>query len=361
MKLHRAGLLGTIGTMGAPMQDTLMRIRKCAPARGIFLPVLLGVLLTLSGCPERHQAPASPGEKVIFAYSELPMSALFIVTLEKGFFAAEGIEVVRQRHEFGKLALRSVLDGKADMAIAGDTPIMFAAAAGEAVRVPAVVSTAEKSEGLIARRDRGIAAPRDLRGKRIGVTLGTTGDFFLDSLLTTLGFERTDVTVVNLAPGELAAALREGRVDAVTVWQPYLSLIIGEMGNRAVTFLDETIYSEIMCLATREEIVRTRPETVRKVLRALAKGERFIKEHPDESLRLVAGITGLDKDRLDDIWKDYDFRVSLGQSLLMSLEAQTRWARKAGRVAPSSKPNYLDFIYTDALLAVKPESVSLIR
>jgi hypothetical protein len=44
-------------------------------------------------------APARLGEKVIFAYPELPLSALFIVSLGKGGFTDEGVDVVRQRHE----------------------------------------------------------------------------------------------------------------------------------------------------------------------------------------------------------------------------------------------------------------------
>jgi NitT/TauT family transport system substrate-binding protein len=328
----------------------------------MVLGVLLAtLLLNLTGCPDRRSTPAGPAEKVLVACPPLPMSSLFIVTLQKDFFAAEGVDVVLQRHDYGKLALRSVLDGKADVAVAGDTPIMFAAMAGEPVRVLAVISTAEKSEAIVARKDRGISTPGDLKGKRVGVTLGTTGEFYLDSLCTTRGVSRKDVNVVDLGPGELAAAMREGRVDAVSVWQPFLAVIRTELGDRGITFLDETIYSEIMCVATHETFVRTRPEAVRRVLRALVKGESFIRDHPEESRRLVADFIHLDRALLDQVWSVYDFRVTLDQSLLVSLEDQTKWALRTGRAGRGMHPNYLDFIHADGLLAVKPSAVRLIR
>lgn len=322
--------------------------------------LLLLLLLTLACCTEQRKAPAGPGEKVVFAYPEQPMSSLFIVTLAKGFFTAEGIEPVLQRHPYGKPALRSVLDGAADIAIAGDTPIMFAATAGEKVRVLAVISTAERSEAIVARRDRGISSPEELKGKTIGVTLGTTAEFYMDSLLTTRGVERRDVKVVDLGPDELAPALRKGEVDAVVAWQPALYLIQTEMGGGGITFLDETIYSEIMCLASHDRLIRSRPEAVRKVLRALVRGEDFIRENPQESRRLVASSIGLDRKVLDEIWKVYDFRVRLGQSLLVSLEDQTRWVRRRGLIGKNTA-NYLEFIYSDGLMAVKPDAVKVIR
>lgn len=323
--------------------------------------VLIALPVLLATCQFQAKEPGGPADRITFAYPDLPMSALFMVSQAKGLFAAEGVEVVLQRHPFGKPALRSVLDGKADMAIAGDTPIMFAAAAGEKVRLLAMISTAEKSEAVVTRRDRGISVPEELKGKRIGVTLGTTGEFYLDSLLSTRGIGRQEVTLVDLTQDRMATALAQGEVDAVTVWQPVLTQLRAALGDRGVAFYDETIYSEIMCIATREDIVQSRPEAVRKVMRALVNGEAFLRNHPDEARRLVADFIKLDQALMDEIWNIYDFRVTLSQALLASLESQTAWARKTGRIGVAAKLNYLDYIYSEGLQSVKPEAVRLIR
>jgi len=322
---------------------------------------LFALLLLPASCTSKQNEPDGPPEKITFAYADFHMSALVIIAHLQGFFTAEGVDAVLQRHEYGKLALRSVLDGKADLATVGDTPLMFAVTSGEKVHVLSVISVAEKSEAIVARKDRGIMAPADLSGKTIGVSLGTTGDFFLEAFLASQGIQRTNVRIVDLPPQEMAAALAQGRVDAVSTWQPVVSRLRLELGGRGIIFHDETIYSEIMCVSARQDFTRSRPVAVRRVLKALVRSEGFIRDNPEEARRLVAGFIKLDKSILDDIWKIYDFRVTLGQALLVILEDQTKWAREVGRIDASVRPNYLDYIYSEGLQTVKPEAVRLIR
>lgn len=51
----------------------------------------------------------------------------------------------------------------------------------------------------------------------------------------------------------------------------------------------------------------------------------------------------------------------LDQTILMSLEDEARWAMREGLTDKKEPPNYLDFIYVDALEQVKPETVTIIR
>jgi NitT/TauT family transport system substrate-binding protein len=103
------------------------------------------------------------------------------------------------------------------------------------------------------------------------------------------------------------------------------------------------------------------PETIRKVLRALIKAEIFAQQDPVEARRLVADFIKVDKVLLDEIWPIYIMRVTLDQALLVDLEVQTRWLWKGGLTVRKDMPNYLDFIYTEGLLAVKPEAVRILR
>jgi hypothetical protein len=75
----------------------------------------------------------------------------------------------------------------------------------------------------------------------------------------------------------------------------------------------------------------------------------------------VAGFVKTDETLLDEIWDIYNYRVTLDQAFLMDLEDQTRWAIKHRLTKRKDMPNYLNFIYVDGLLAVKPEAVRIIR
>jgi NitT/TauT family transport system substrate-binding protein len=325
----------------------------------LFLPAIVVIALTITGC--QSQKPADPPEKVTIAYPTASNAILMYIAFAKDYFREEGLEATPQPHAFGKPALQSVLEGKADIATVGDTPIVFAVISGKKITTLAVIQTANKNEAIVARRDQGIAKPSDLKGEKIGLTLGTTGDFFADSFLLAQGIDRKHVKIIDLKPDEMATALSTGKVDAVSTWNPTLTQLKKELGSKGIIFFGESLYTETMCVVAGQEYVKKNPAAIKKVLRALLKAETFVQQHPEESRRLVAEFIKTDKVILDETWDIFTFRVALDQALLVDLEEQTRWAIKHRLTARRDMPNYLDFIYVDGLAAIRPDAVRIIR
>jgi hypothetical protein len=75
----------------------------------------------------------------------------------------------------------------------------------------------------------------------------------------------------------------------------------------------------------------------------------------------VAKTIAMPEATLRRIWPRLDLRVRLSQSLLASLEDQARWAIGARLVEGTMMPNFLRFIYIDAILAEKPSALTIIR
>ena len=313
-----------------------------------------------SGCtpPEKK---AGPREKVTIAYTAAFDAILVHIAFAKGFFTEEGLDAIPQPHAFGKPALESVLEGKADLAAVGDTPFVFAVMNGKQITTIATILASNGNNAIIARKDRGIAKPSDLAGKKIGVTFGTTGDFFLYSFLRFHGIDEKQVRRIDMKPGDLAEALGAEKVDAVSAWSPFHQLIQKNLGTNSVVFSAETFYTESFCIAATQEYVNRNPETIKKVLRALVKAENLVRQHPEESQRLVVEFTKADKAILKDAWDVFTFSVALDQSLLVDFEDQTRWVLRNRLTTRRDMPNYLDFIYDNALRSVKPAAVSIVR
>jgi ABC-type nitrate/sulfonate/bicarbonate transport system substrate-binding protein len=328
----------------------------------LLLPLLILIFLTpFVACQQKQAEVGVLPEKITIAYPKSVYSVLFAVAKSKGFFKAAGLEVVPQLHDFGKIAVQSMLEGKAEMAISGDTVAMFAIVRGQPIYIIAENMTSKRNEAIVARKDRGINKPIDLEGKKIGVALGTTGHFFLDSFLSVNGIRKEKIKIVNMKPGEMNDAIKKGAIEAVAVWQPHLKQLERQLGDNGVVFYDERIYSDIVCLSASRDFVKKRPEAVKKILQALIRAEAFVKENPDETRRLVADFLKTDKTIIDEIWDTLNFKVSLEQSLLVSLEDQTRWARENKLIESRETPKYLDHIDFDGLQAVKPAAVTVIR
>ena len=328
--------------------------------KGILVPLLLGAILLAQTSCKGQTKTADLHEKITIAYSTSSNAILVYIAFAKGYFAQEGLDVTAQPHPYGKPALASVLAGKADLATVADTPMVFAIMNGKKITTLATIQTSNRNQGILARRDRGISAPTDLSGKTIGVTLGTNDDFFLSAFLLTHGIGNQQVKQIDLKPDDMGAALASGRVDAISAFNPTLYLAQEGLGNNGAVFYGESLYTETFCLASLQDYPKQHPEAVKKVLRAVVSAEKFAQEHPEEARRLVADFIKIDKAMLDQFWPIFTLRVALDQSLLVDLEEQSRWAMKK-LTFPTTMPNYLDFIYLDGLLAVKPDAVRILR
>jgi len=311
----------------------------------------------------RQEKPKYMGslEKVTIAEAGQPIGALLYVAFKNGYFTNEGLDITLNPYTSGKDSLNSVLEGRADLATTAETPIMYTLLAGKTHHTIATIGTTEENMAVIARKDRGISTFSDFKGKKFGATSRTNGAFFLYTLLISNGISTDDVEIVNLRPEETFNALMEGKVDAVSTWNPHLVKLQKELGDKAISFYGKGIYVFTWNIVARKNFVIEKPEVTLKIVRALVKAEEFIRENPDEAKNIVARYLKIDRASLSELWGAYDFKVVLDQFLLVTFEDQARWAIRSNLTNATEVPNYLDYIYIDALEKVKPEAVTIIQ
>jgi len=99
---------------------------------------------------------------------------------------------------------------------------------------------------------------------------------------------------------------------------------------------------------------------VQKLVRALLKAEAFNRADPQRAQAVFAERLKVDPRALQG-WQDLDFHVDLRQSQLVTLEDEARWAMARGYADARAVPNFLPHLYLDALLAVQPERVTVVR
>ncbi|MBO9535555.1 NrtA/SsuA/CpmA family ABC transporter substrate-binding protein [Herbaspirillum sp.] len=279
----------------------------------------------------------------------------------QGYFASHQLSVQLRPYSSGKQALDAVLSEKADMATVADIPVMFAALNGVPVQVISTIFRTGQDHGLVARRDHGINQGSDLKGKRIGVTLSTSGHFALEVFLNRQRLDTRDVQLRNYPPDGLLQALVNGEVDAVSGWDPFLTLIQERLGAAALRFPGKDIYESIYNMVAPTPYLQQHPQTVIRLLQALEQGAQFCRTKPAAAADLLPRLTPEGKAALLAEWPSHHFGLELDQSLLLVLEDQSRWAIK-GRLSPvNTVPNFLDYIYVDGMKAVSPAEVTIIN
>jgi len=334
---------------------------RAARNTGVIVLIAMTIVLTcLPGCNRKdEQRTQRQRGQITIAVSPWPASAAIFVASEKGYFRDEGLDVVLQSHASGHLALDAVLTGKADFATAAETPIARAAINGKPLAITATLSTVDRAMLVIARRDRNIKGLDDLKGKKVGVTYGSTAEFFLHIYLTTSSVDPKTVRIVNIAADKIVAALMNGEADAVVTWPPYTDVLQSRLGGNGVVLEEPGLFTLTWNLVVVNELPRRDPDAITRVLRAVVRANRFIAEQPSEARAITAKNIGIDIREIDGSWKNYNMKASLDQSLILNLEDQARWMlkRKAGRAGRI--PNFMDFIYADGLKAADPDAVKI--
>jgi NitT/TauT family transport system substrate-binding protein len=169
------------------------------------------------------------------------------------------------------------------------------------------------------------------------------------------------VTVSFYPAADLPDALKNGKVDAITAFEPYAYLSGLAMPGKTITLPKSALFRETFNLVAMKAWAGQHPETLKKIIRAVDKAITFVQQNKQETISILVKNTKFSKEMLEAVWEDYIYEITLDNSMLAGLEDEARWAIQNKLVSTRTAPNYLDYYYLDAMKAVKPESVSIIK
>ncbi len=305
-------------------------------------------------------APAArAAETLRIAASRAPVSLPLYVAQQEGFFAQEGLDVTLTDCIGGTRCLQQLLDGGADLATTSEMPVVLHGFRQADVAVVATIVNASDNLKLIARKAAGIARSEQLDGRRVGVVAGTAAEYLLETHLLAVGVDPHHVTMVPIQAEETVAALRSGRVDAVAMWEPYGYAALHGDGAASVGLRLPLTggYIESYNLVASRRILGSRDAALARLLRAVDRAEAFIHARPADAQTVLRDRLALDQRFVDWVWNGLGFRLSLDQSLLSTMETETRWAQREGHVPGGARPNVLTLIYPGPLKSIKPGAV----
>ena len=325
----------------------------------ILIVVVVGFVWWKS-TPPQPQTYAGPVEKVTVGSYVGEYVALVYVADEKGYFKDEGIDLEIKPYQGGIFAIPDVLNGTIDMALGNEFAPVVRSFDFPKIRILASIDQTNSYE-LIARRDRGINTPADLRGKNIGIPKGSQSEFFLGTFLTFNKLSLKDVEVVYTKPFDLEDAIVSGTVDAILIWPPHSFNITKKLGANGVAWGAQSGQDAYFVLIGSEDLVKKRPQVVERMLRALVKAEEFVKNNTSGAKMIVMRRTKTDEEYIKYVWPANNFTISLNQAMVLTMEDEARWAVANKLTDKTMIPNYFKFIYFDALEKVKPEAITIIR
>ena len=320
----------------------------------IILALIVVVVLPLS------RPPPSPEEPLTIAGGTLESSILTVAAEEKGFFKENGLNVTFREYPAGAYAVKELLSGTADIACAAEFVGVTNSFRSPDLRIIAITAKSNAIV-LIARNDRGISTPADMRGKTIAFSNGTIAEFFLGRHLTLNGMTMQDITARHLGPSDVVKSVVSGDADAAVVWDPYQYQIEQQLGRNFTVLSVQDGQSYYWVTYTRSDVIRTRPELIRRYLRALDASEDYVSLHEDEAKKILARRMNITDEYANRTWQKNRYGLSLDQGLILAMEDEARWMAVQNMTGGKTPPSYLDMIYQDAMRETKPGTVTVIR
>ena len=267
----------------------------------IAFAAVLVTALTL-GCLYPWMGGSSQPPLVV-AINPWPGYEFATLARELDFFKQEGINV--RLVELSSLGdSRRVFErGQADGFFATNVELLYTK--DKLQRKPRITMVADYSNGadvLIAPKP--IADPSGLKGKRVGVELGSLNAIILARALSLNGLTWQDVDAINMPAIDMENALKSGKIDAAVSYPP-MSIEILKNPEMRVIFSTSSIPGEIVdVLIFDDSIIRQRPKDIEAFHRAYHRAQQFAITSPDRSMKIMASRERLSPEQFRECMTD---------------------------------------------------------
>jgi NitT/TauT family transport system substrate-binding protein len=291
-----------------------------------------------------------------------PGAAPLLVALGKEYFSQQGLDVDVRYFDSGKVALNTMFaENNLDIVVVAQTPIVAASFDRQDFAIVSGLSSSLNDVKILVRNDRNIQSVEGLRDKRIGVTKGTTGHYFLGLVLAQNNLDFGDIRMMDFPASELADALYSGQVDAISAWEPYIYNAQKKLEENASLLNTENTFRTDYYLVSPKDWIEKNPEVLQRFLKAVDEANIFIAQYPKESQDIIVASINLEPQLIRSIWNDYVYALFLDQAIVLSLEQQSRWIVASKIIQKNIPANYLNFISSEALQVLKKTAVTIIQ
>ena len=212
-------------------------------------------------------------------------------TLEKRL-ADQGTTVQWTEFPGGPQLLEGLNVGSIDFGVTGETPPVFAQAAGADLLYVAHEPPAPTSEAILVPKDSPVTSVKELKGKKVVLNKGSNVHYLLVRALQDAGLDYKDIQTVFLPPADARAAFERGSVDAWVIWDPYQAAAEQQLNARTLRDGTGLVDNNQFYLATRP-YAQAHPSVITTLVDEIRKTGEWSRANPDEVTEQVAPLLGL--------------------------------------------------------------------
>jgi NitT/TauT family transport system substrate-binding protein len=256
----------------------------------------------LAGCGDDKDEPSTGGStaKVTFGYiGDYNGSSLPAIANKQKLWEKYGLDATLKVFTTGPVQIQAMQTGDLDFGYIGPGAFWLPAS-GQAKII--AINTLGGADRVIAQA--GITTIEQLRGKKVGVPEGTSGDMILTLALQAANMTSKDIQRVPMDAATLASAFSSKQIDGAGFWYPAIATIKKSVPNLVELANDDTFKDKVQfpnAYVAGNKAVSDKPDVVKKVIQVLREATDYRVQHPDETVAAVAELT---KQPLDAVKAD---------------------------------------------------------
>lgn len=208
-----------------------------------------------------------------------------IVAHERGFFEREGLAVEITSFSTGTAASEAFQAGRGNTIASGDAPALRLWNRSIAVGVCPICSYGHISV-VVARKP--IATAADMRGKKVGVLLGSTSDYFARRYFASAGVDLKDIDLINLQAAEMVTGIVRGDIDAFVGFEPFGSRAAQASSDVYIVTTGEKYFTEWLMTSATPDYARNNQAELIAYAKGLSAASTWCNQNREETAQIVA-------------------------------------------------------------------------
>jgi sulfonate transport system substrate-binding protein len=192
----------------------------------------------------------------------------------------------------GPQLLEALAVGSLEFGMTGDSPPVFAQAAGKDLLYVGAEPAKPLSSAVLVPAGSPLNTLADLKGKRVALQKGSSAHYLVVRALEKAGLQWSDIEPAYLTPSEARAAFERGAVDAWGIWDPFYAAAELAIKPKVLSTGVGLSNNNSFYLASKP-FVDQHPRAVQSLLEALTAADAYVQNQRKEAAQLIADFSGL--------------------------------------------------------------------
>ena len=292
--------------------------------------------------------------KMTIATGVDPAFSQFYVAKEGGLFEKNGLDVTINTGPSGSAMIPFLVNNQVQAAYGSD----LAGVINHQVD-PNIVAVADGTYLVkwLSVIGRNVPDLESLKGKKIGIAMGTGSEIFWRRVLEKKNLKLTDFTMVNVEAPEMLAATERGDIDGFAVWEPWPTRTLMGVKGTKVLQTAEGIYNNVNFVYMNRGWIAQNKATAEKFMLSLMQANDLIEKDRPAAAKMVAKFLKMPLELATELMPKVEFDMDWQPRSIEAIQvAEKQLADQKKLKAPL---DYSKYVYLDLVKAVRPQNIKI--